>query len=362
MVAAPSATHHAHPGLLPPVWPGRGGSLRGGATRGPPARLAEGPIPLLLSVLLACAEAESPHSEAPDAHLSVEPQATSPSAARTASEPSGLSEQARGALPARVVAVGDLHGDLDQALTVLRMAGVVDAEGGWAGGSTVLVHTGDTLDRGPQSREILDLWRRLEREAPADGGRVVVLLGNHESMNLLGDWRYVDADDVAGFGGVAARRTALSADGPYGAWLLEHDLVARVGDTVFVHGGITPTWAEAGIDRINTEAREALRAGRAAPVLGESGPQWYRGYVLDPESEACPELGRSLERLGAARMVVGHTTRRDGRIEARCGGRLLVIDVGISEHYGGHVAALEIVRGDARALYPDGPVDLPDPT
>lgn len=354
MLPAPHATHHADPGSPGAVWRTTDGSLRGVPTRGPPAQLAEGTIPLLLSLLLACAEAESPSSEAPDAQLSVEPGAPQDAA------PASLGV-ARKALPGRVVAVGDLHGDLEQTLAVLRLAGVVDAEGHWSGGATVLVHTGDSLDRGPAGKEMLDLWRRLEQEAPRTGGRVIVLLGNHESMNLLGDWRYVDADDVAGFGGVDARRAALAPDGTYGAWLIEHDLVAIVGDTVFVHGGLTPDWAQVGPDRINAEAREALKKGQGAPVLGETGPQWYRDLVLDPETEACPELARSLEAVGAARMVVGHTTRRDGRIQPRCDGRLLVIDIGISRHYGGHEGALEIVDGDARALYPTGAVDLPDP-
>lgn len=356
MLAAPRATHHADPTRAGAVWPTTDGSLRGVATRGPSAQLAEGTIPLLLSLLLACAEAESPSSEAPDAQLSVEAGAPS----RPEPEPGALGV-ARKALPGRVVAVGDLHGDLEQALAVLRMAGVVDAEGHWSGGSTILVHTGDSLDRGPAGKEMLDLWRRLEEEAPRTGGRVIVLLGNHESMNLLGDWRYVDADDVVGFGGVDARRAALAPNGTYGAWLIEHDLVAVVGDTVFVHGGLAPEWAEVGPERINAAAREALKQGQGAPVLGEGGPQWYRDLVLDPEHEACPELARSLRALGAARMVVGHTTRRDGRIQPRCEGRLLVIDIGISRHYGGHEGALEIVDGDARALYPTGAVDLPDP-
>ena len=87
------------------------------------------------------------------------------------------------------MAVGDLHADLDAARSVLRMAKMVDASGHWAGGSATLVQTGDMTDRGPDGRTLLTWLRSLEREAAAAGGRFVPLLGNHEVMNLQGDWR-----------------------------------------------------------------------------------------------------------------------------------------------------------------------------
>jgi len=262
--------------------------------------------------------------------------------------------------PARLVAVGDLHGDLHDALAVLRLAKLIDDEGHWSGGSATLVQTGDVVDRGPDSKGVLDLIRRLKDEASAAGGRVVPLLGNHEVMNMTGDWRYVSRADVAGFGGVKARIAAFALDGAYGGWLSERDAVAKVGDAVFVHGGITPKWAARGIDGINAAVRAALHGGPPT-VLGEDGPLWYRGFVVEPAQTACASLQRSLEALGASRMIVGHTAQRNGRVLVRCGGRLDVIDVGISSVYGGHLAALQIVGHDARALYPDGTVDVEDP-
>lgn len=263
--------------------------------------------------------------------------------------------------PARVVAVGDLHGDPEAALDTLRLAGLVDDQGGWAGGAAVLVQTGDTTDRGPSSRAVLELMVRLQQEAPAAGGRVITLLGNHEVMNLQGDWRYVSEADLADFGGQQARQAALSPEGELGRWLRDQPAVAQVGETVFVHGGVRPAWAALGVQGLAAAVDAALE-GRASPeVLGDEGPLWYRGYLQAPEPIACAELGQALTALGARRMVVGHTTQRTGRIAARCGGQLLAIDTGISAHYGGHRAALELRDGDAWALYADGPQDLPDP-
>ena len=256
--------------------------------------------------------------------------------------------------------MGDLHADLDNAIEVLRLAGLVDADGAWTGGETILVQTGDTTDRGPDSKALLELMRTLPAQAEAAGGRVIPLIGNHEMMNLLGDWRYVHPGDVEAYGGKEARVAAFSADGPDGEWIANADVVAQVGDSVFVHGGVTKRWAERGIDGINDAARVAMRA-QTGEVLGEAGPLWYRGYVQEPETQACPALKAALDVLGARRMLVGHTTRRDGKVQARCNGALLVIDIGIADHYGANLGAVEIVDGDARALYPSGVVDLPDP-
>ncbi len=190
-------------------------------------------------------------------------------------------------------------------------------------------------------------------------GRVSNAYG--EVMNLQGDWRYVTPGDIADFGSPEARRAALAPDGALGGWLRQHDIVARVGRTVFTHGGVSASFAEQGVDRLNAAARAALDADPQAPVLGSEGPLWYRGYLLADEALACEELGRALAALDADRMVVGHTTQRSGRVAARCGGRLLGADTGIASHYGGHLAAVEIRGGDARALYPSGSEDLPDP-
>jgi hypothetical protein len=272
----------------------------------------------------------------------------------------------------RIVAVGDLHGDLNNAVATLAMMGVVDGSGRWAGGDTVLVQTGDTVDRGPDSRAVLAWLRQLQAEAPAAGGAVVALLGNHEVMNLRGDLRYVAPEDVAAYGGDEARRAAFSATGDDGRWLRTLPVSARLGDTVFVHGGILPELAAGGVDALNATAKAALDAPGKPAVLDESGPLWYRGYVNDPEPTACPTLADALRRLGARRMVVGHTTRRDGRVQARCDGALLVIDVGISDHYGAHLGAIELRGGvdawAASGVMTDPPsipvpqaVDLPDP-
>ena len=197
----------------------------------------------------------------------------------------------------RVVAMSDIHGAYDAMTATLANAGVVDSEGRWSGDGAHLVITGDLLDRGPLSRQIMDYVMRLETEAEAAGGRVHLLLGNHEVMNLVGDLRYVALEEYAAFAededaavrefwferyaertdeietdgeelrarfdesyppGFFAHRSAFASDGEYGEWLLTKPLVVVINDTAFVHGGLSPMIAELGLDGVNRTLSDDL--------------------------------------------------------------------------------------------------------
>ena len=103
--------------------------------------------------------------------------------------------------PARIVAVGDLHGDYDAWEAIARGAGLVDAKGRWTGGKTTLVQLGDVPDRGPDSLKIIHQLMKLQREASRSGGKVIAMVGNHEAMNMTGDLRYVHPGEYRAFTG-----------------------------------------------------------------------------------------------------------------------------------------------------------------
>src|SRR3954469_24186887 len=115
---------------------------------------------------------------------------------------------AKRAPPQRIIAVGDLHGDFHAWVQIAQAAGIADAGGHWAGGPAALVQMGDITDRGPDSLKIIRNLQQLQTEAPRTGGRVIVVLGNHEAMNLLGDNRYTTPGEYAAFvdGSSASRR------------------------------------------------------------------------------------------------------------------------------------------------------------
>lgn len=264
----------------------------------------------------------------------------------------------------RLVALGDLHGDLMATRAALRLAGVIDDEDRWVGGATVLVQTGDQLDRGDDEPEILDLLDSLVVQARTAGGAVHVLNGNHELMNVKQDLRYVTLGGFLDFlptpvadpetvtpevvvDAVHERLMAVKPGRPFAMRLADRNVVAVVGDTVFVHGGVLPHVVEYGVERLNQEARDWIRADRQYPpdiLLDSDGPVWSRHYSDDPDSEDCRLLREALDELGARRMVVGHTVQEQGINEA-CGGMVWRIDVGMARHYGGSPAVLEIENG-----------------
>src|SRR2546427_9408800 len=110
-----------------------------------------------------------------------------------------------------VVAIGDVHGDFDDFVTILQKAGLIDEQHHWTGGKTTFVQVGDLLDRGPKPRDVMDLMMSLEKEAPKAGGRLVGLLGNHEMMNIMGDLRYGTPVNYASFADSGSEKRQKSA-------------------------------------------------------------------------------------------------------------------------------------------------------
>jgi hypothetical protein len=198
---------------------------------------------------------------------------------------------------ARVVAVGDVHGELESFAAILQKANLIDENRRWAGGAATLVQTGDLVDRGPKSRAVLDFVMALQKEASARGGSVRINLGNHEVMNIMGDMRYVVAQDYAAFAddrseqrrreafrkysrfqtgkgltadepawikahppGFVEHREAFSPQGKYGKWLRSLPVVNKVGDTAFLHGGIHPALKPRSLDQINSLVRNEIQA------------------------------------------------------------------------------------------------------
>lgn len=296
----------------------------------------------------------------------------SPAPAPVTAEPPVVKKVTPGAMkssraaPARLVAIGDLHGDLDAARRVLRLAGAMDAKDSWIGGALVVVQTGDEVDRGDDDRAILDLFERLKGEATKTGGEVIAMVGNHEIMNAQFDFRYVTPGAYKPFADITpkspevgaalanlepnsrGRAAAFSPGGAYGVLIARRPAVYRVGDTIFAHGGVLPKHVTYGLDRINDEARAWLSGDQSGPprvLTSEDGPLWTRMYSAAPGREECAILNEALGMLGAKRMVMGHTVQRNG-INAACDGKAWRIDVGMSKVYSGPIQALAI-EGDA---------------
>lgn len=300
---------------------------------------------------------------------------------------------------ARIVVIGDLHGDYAKFTGIARDAGLINDRGDWIGGRTHLVQLGDVPDRGADTRRIMDHLILLERQARRAGGYVHALIGNHEAMNVEGDLRYTVPGEFAAFAdrnstrrrdgyyrrtvdyirslppspdrpvidaafqarweaehplGFVEHRIAWAPQGTYGRWVAEHDAVIRINDTLFMHGGLGPAFAGASRDELNAAVRAALR-GRPEPAFAdiltnEQGPLWYRGLALSPEDAESANVETLLNRHGVARIVVGHT-KRAATVFPRFSGRVILTDIAVPSGYSDPHAYLIIENGGLTTVH-----------
>ena len=269
------------------------------------------------------------------------------------------------AVPDRLVAFGDILGDLKALQSALLIAGAVDQSGTWIGGNLVVVQTGDLLlDRGDDEPEELATSLQVQSQARMTGGDVIVMNRNHQIMNAPGDLRYVTNGGCRHYAAQSLRnwksRTRVDrsivpvacedrvrAFGPgshlakvFASW----PIAALVGDPLFAHGGIEHRYASLQkLQELNRSAsRWMLSQAKFPSALNDPpGPVWSRRFADDSATNEgrtlrCSELREVLDAVDASRMVVGHTVQKRG-VSAICDRVVWRIDVGMAVYYGGRV-------------------------
>jgi hypothetical protein len=289
----------------------------------------------------------------------------------------------------RIVAIGDLHGGYDQFVRLLRGTGLVDGRNNWAGGKAHLVQMGDVMDRGDKAKEILELIRKLEKQSEAAGGRVHFLIGNHEELNIIrrslqyegyvsekqffdflprgtrsfwearmgGRLGWDDWKDIIANEGDVAEAYYKGFWSAYGSWIAGHNVVIKINDTVFVHGGLTESFAAMGLPAINDLYRNEIQRGQKGEDLSPpqiifqpAGPLWNRSLAdTDETDERHATIDRILALVDAKRIVVAHTPSnfhgRESEL-SRYDGKVWVIDTGIGMR--GRVWAIVIEDGSVQ--------------
>jgi hypothetical protein len=240
--------------------------------------------------------------------------------------------------------VADMHGEFEIAVTLLRNHKIIDGQLHWSFGKGHLVLLGDVFDRGAHQTEILWLIYQLEAEAQRAGGAVHMLLGNHESMMLSGDERYLNPKyrQSAKLLGVRSYAALWDETSLLGRWLRSKAVVMKIGGYLCMHGGLSPQAVEhqLTLEAMNGAVREALLSKQPLPptrhalasfVLGPAGPLWYRGYFGDMRAQGGPaqataeEVRRIREHYGAKRLLVGHT--KVPTVTALYGGDVIAVQV-----------------------------------
>ncbi|EEB05134.1 phosphoprotein phosphatase [Schizosaccharomyces japonicus yFS275] len=269
-----------------------------------------------------------------------------------------------------VYALGDIHGDFNNAIEVLSFAGLVsdDEERHWTGGNSILVQTGDIVDRGPDTRKIFAWMNTLAAEAEQVGGAVIRLLGNHEFMNARGDWRYVHPGDIESYPepSIQHRTKDWQAHGEIGSLLLSSYNITyfeKQTRSHFMHAGLSRHWAkhESEINDLGNRLLELFMARESIPnkymtFWQSDGPMWYRGHANLPDEAACKNVKEILRIIDADRVIMGHTPQLPG-IRQRCDGKIILIDTGLSSAYSGAKAILRLEQDEeyvvASAVYAD---------
>ncbi len=263
----------------------------------------------------------------------------------------------------RVVAIGDLHSDIGSTRKAFQLAGATDENDEWIGGELHVVQLGDMIGRSDDERQVLDYLFQTRERARAEGGAVHLLVGNHEVMGGRVDNQAIGLNPFPGYEDVPnldvcdsrlkylpephkKRGAALMAGGPYAKRFAELATVLKLGETVFVHGGVVPRWAQYGIGQINADVSQWLFGNTPEPdaSLGvDDGDRvmWTRQFSSSVEVDDCAVLEQSLPILGAKRMIVAHTVQ--STITGYCDDKVWAVDVGMSRYYAGPIEVLEIV-------------------
>jgi hypothetical protein len=219
----------------------------------------------------------------------------------------------------KIFSVGDLHGNLDAFLVLLRSQDILDKNNRWNWDEGHLVVTGDIFDRGHQVTESLWFLHNLKQQAKRDGGDVHILLGNHEIMTMTGDYRYLHDKYIHLSVYFRKQQKELYSTGTFlGQWLRTKNVTIKVDKKIFVHGGFSlhVVNQELALDTINHIFRlhldgQRYRVGYIQDLLvSANGPVWYRGYLMGNNAQTPvrqKDISKMLDFYDAEIIVVGHS-------------------------------------------------------
>jgi calcineurin-like phosphoesterase family protein len=250
----------------------------------------------------------------------------------------------------KMLILSDIEGNFEAFRKLLQANHVIDDDFNWTFEKNHLVLIGDFVDRGTMVTEVLWLIYSLEEKAKAAGGYVHYILGNHEIMNMSNDLRYVQPRYLRN---AALMNTSymklFGPDAEIGRWLATKNVTERVGDILFMHGGISQyiNMMNIPLKELNdlvrpfyTDTTYEYKDNRLNILYSDIGPFWYRGYYTAPKATMA-QIDSTLSIYDVRYLTTGHTIVAS-EIKSFYDGKLFDTDV---HHAGGHSEAL---------LYEDG--------
>jgi hypothetical protein len=274
-------------------------------------------------------------------------------------------------LPAteRIIVIGDLHGDIAMLCSCLYMANIINTNMEWVAepANTIVVQIGDQLDS--LSRDTSQEWERLDdiklmqftnkldEIAKKKGGRFISLLGNHEMMNVFGEFTYVSPLSMEKSGGVQGRRHRFQPGGEYAKILAKRNSILKIGNILFCHAGLLPhhlQMVNLDLQSINDLNQKFLLGFPLdmqeitihRQLFGEpSSMIWNRSYL---EGLNNPNMKNALEYVlqntQTISMIIGHNPVE--HVTALYDNKLWITDVGLSRSFSSNnLELLEILHG-----------------
>jgi hypothetical protein len=256
----------------------------------------------------------------------------------------------------KLFAIGDIHGDFNAFIFILKKAKLINNELSWCGGNAHVVQIGDILDRMPRKDyttdedsefRIISLILKLQLESYMQGGGFHPIIGNHEMLNILGIFDYVSPMGMEHFKSPVERAKYFEIGGNFAKYLAcAWNPVIKIGDFIFCHGGLSLKIAmKYKIENINSIMRDTLYGNKThlntkyfnELFLDDTSILWNRTYSSDlcevQEPIAAKYLNKILEIYNAKYMVVGHTPCANG-IKTRFNKKVICIDTGMSQAFG----------------------------
>ncbi len=244
-------------------------------------------------------------------------------------------------MPHKILVVSDIEGDYERYYKALISCNVIDENYNWTFGEGHLVVLGDLVDRGDYVTQCLWLTYHLEEKAREHGGKVHYLLGNHEQLVLVGYDIYCAPKYHKNFDIMKTNVADLfSSNTVLGSWIRHKNSIVKIGDLMFVHGGISPSLLKynLSIDQINSEIRRDIATRKfltdeSKPLLTVEGVLWYRGMIeADDTYEKItePELDEILTFFDCKSIVIGHTPVEN--ISTDFSGKVIRVNVMYDEH------------------------------
>jgi hypothetical protein len=245
----------------------------------------------------------------------------------------------------KIVVIGDIHADYEMLLAVLKKSELINDKLEWSGGKTYLVMIGDLVDgkaridnwTGDSDLKVINYLNKLIRQAKRKGGDVIILLGNHEFMNIRGNFSYSGNHGIKEMGGELKRLKYFNNQ--FRAFGLKCFLAVNIGGWIFSHAGIPPEISKKyTISKLNSLLRKFLTSEMSINeeniffdiISGENGILTTREFGTNDVN--CKRLATTLGNLNANHMVIGHTVQE--KVNEICNKKLWRVDVGLSRAFG----------------------------